>query len=400
MFGDWEQRKLVELSESFEYGLNASAIAYDGENKYLRITDIDDASRKLIQNKLTSPEYDLKKADNYLLQHGDILFTRTGASVGKTYRYDEKDGKVYYAGFLIRARIKSTYNPEFIFQNTLTSKFKNFIRITSQRSGQPGINANEYGSFEIFIPNKEEQSRVASLFKHLDDTIALHQEKLEKLKQLKRAYLQVIFPQKGERTPRLRFADFSSDWEQRELSEIVERITRKNKNLESTLPLTISAQDGLINQNDFFNKQVASRDVSNYYLVKKGDFAYNKSYSNGYPWGAVKRLDSYSMGVLSTLYIVFIPTRVNSDFLVSYYDTTSWHKEVSKHAAEGARNHGLLNITASDFFKTKLSIPSSVDEQEKIGNFFRQFDDSIALQNAKVMKLKKLKEVYLKKVFI
>ena len=177
---------------------------------------------------------------------------------------------------------------------------------------------------------------------------------------------------------------FVLPWEQRKLSNISERVTRKNKNNESTLPLTISAQDGLVDQNDFFNKQVASRDVTGYFLVKNGEFAYNKSYSNGYPWGAIKRLDKYDMGVLSTLYIVFRPTDINSQFLVSYYNTTRWYREVSKNAAEGARNHGLLNIAPTDFFNTLLIVPKLVDEQEKIGAFFKQLDNTIVQVKRKV----------------
>ena len=135
----WEQRKLGEICTSFEYGLNAAAKDYDGENKYIRITDIDDETRAFHQSDITTPDFPLETADNYLLREGDIVFARTGASVGKSYIYREKDGKVYYAGFLIRARIKSDYNAEFVFQNTLTTEYEKYIRITSQRSGQPGI---------------------------------------------------------------------------------------------------------------------------------------------------------------------------------------------------------------------------------------------------------------------
>ncbi|EOH73427.1 restriction endonuclease subunit S [Enterococcus malodoratus] len=165
------------------------------------------------------------------------------------------------------------------------------------------------------------------------------------------------------------------------------------------MPLTISAQEGLIDQNDFFNKTVASRDVSGYYLVKKGEFAYNKSYSNGYPWGAIKRLNNYDMGVLSTLYIVFESTDIDTDFLEKYYDTTYWHKEVSKHAAEGARNHGLLNIAASNFLETDLVIPQSIMEQNKIGTFFKQLDNIIALQHKKLEQLKRIKKAFLQQLF-
>ena len=171
-------------------------------------------------------------------------------------------------------------------------------------------------------------------------------------------------------------------WEQRKLSDMVERVTRKNENLESELPLTISAQYGLIDQNEFFDKRIASRDVSGYYLLKKGEFAYNKSTSSDAPWGAVKRLDRYEMGVLSTLYIVFAlkeDGNIDSDFLVSYYDTDCWHKGVQAIAAEGARNHGLLNITPADYFETVLTVPSDVKEQHQIGTFFAKLDSLITL---------------------
>ncbi|PRO86786.1 restriction endonuclease subunit S [Lactiplantibacillus pentosus] len=166
-------------------------------------------------------------------------------------------------------------------------------------------------------------------------------------------------------------------WEQRKLSDVVKRITRKNKKLESTLPLTISAQYGLVDQHTFFDKQVASRDVSGYYLIKKGEFAYNKSYSNGYPVGTIKRLEKYSEGVLSTLYILFKPVQVDSQFLVTYFEGNMWYTEIMKRATEGARNHGLLNIAPKDFFEMNLFIPT-IDEQVKVGIIIQVVDDLIA----------------------
>lgn len=171
-------------------------------------------------------------------------------------------------------------------------------------------------------------------------------------------------------------------WKQRELGEIVERVTRKNLDFESELPLTISAQHGLINQNEYFDKRIASANISGYYLIKNGEFAYNKSTSNDAPWGAIRRLDRYQNGVLSTLYIVFriiSEAKVNSNFLVSYFEGDGWHKEVQAVAAEGARNHGLLNITPGDFFKIKLYIPQTLKEQKLIGELFQMLDDLITL---------------------
>ena len=209
----------------------------------------------------------------------------------------------------------------------------------------------------FFVPTSiDEQALIGRYFRSIDNLITLHQRKLDKMKELKKTFLNLIFSQK------LRFRGFTDSWELRKLGEITEKITRKNQSLESLLPLTISAQHGLIDQNSFFNKQIASKDVSGYYLIKNGEFAYNKSYSNAYPWGAIKRLDLHDKGVLSTLYIVFKPTNVESNFLVSYYSADNWHKEVSIRAAEGARNHGLLNISPQDFFETKLLIPNKYED--------------------------------------
>ena len=170
------------------------------------------------------------------------------------------------------------------------------------------------------------------------------------------------------------------------MGELVDRVVRKNINNESTLPLTISAQYGLVDQITYFNNRVASRDVSNYYLVLNGEFAYNKSTSDGYPFGAVKRLDLYEKGVLSTLYIVFAPKKeqqIDSDYLTVFFDTDRWHKGVAERAAEGARNHGLLNISAEDFFDIDLSVPKDIVEQKQIGAFIRQLDNLITLHQRK-----------------
>ena len=191
--------------------------------------------------------------------------------------------------------------------------------------------------------------------------------------------------------PNLRFPEFGGEWQNVTLSDIVTRVTRKNKNNESRLPLTISAQYGLVDQISFFNKVVASADMSNYYLLKEGEFAYNKSYSSEYPWGAIKRLDRYPQGALSSLYICFgINDNVDSDFLVHYFESSKWHKEVSNIAGEGARNHGLLNIAVGDFFNTAHCIPATIKEQQKIAALLNLITERIATQIKIIEKLESL----------
>ena len=185
-------------------------------------------------------------------------------------------------------------------------------------------------------------------------------------------------------TPQLRFKGFTDTWEQRKLGDIADRVTRKNSNNETNLPLTISAEYGLVDQITYFNNRVASANLSGYYLLYNGEFAYNKSTSTTSPWGAIKRLDKYDKGAVSTLYITFkLKQDISSDFIVTYYETDRWHKEVKLIAAEGARNHGLLNIAPDDFFKTKMTIPGDISEQQKIGQLFASLDSLLTLHQRK-----------------
>lgn len=199
--------------------------------------------------------------------------------------------------------------------------------------------------------------------------------------------------------PTLRFADYTDEWHKYALSDFVTRITRRNKNNESSLPLTISAQYGLVDQITFFNKTVASVDLSGYYLLYNGDFAYNKSYSNDYAWGAVKRLDKYEKGCLSSLYFVFRPTdKVDSDYLTHYFETNKWHKGISDIAGEGARNHGLLNMAVDDYFATKHYLPS-LSEQKKIACFLNLITKRIEIQNKIISKYETLIKGIRRRVF-
>ena len=190
----WEQRKLDECMDSFEYGLNAAAKEYDGMHKYIRITDIDDETHNFIQSNLTSPDIDFNSdVSDYKLNINDIVFARTGASVGKTYLYNPSDGDLYYAGFLIRGKVNEACDAGFIYQNTLTRDYDSFIRITSQRSGQPGVNSKEYATFRLNISCKDEQEKISEFLNRLDKLFTLHQRKLERLQEVKKDLLQKMF---------------------------------------------------------------------------------------------------------------------------------------------------------------------------------------------------------------
>lgn len=201
-------------------------------------------------------------------------------------------------------------------------------------------------------------------------------------------------------TPKLRFPEFSGEWEEKKLSDFMTRLTRKNSNNESSRTLTISSVDGLIDQGEFFKKQIASKDTSGYYLLKNGDFAYNKSYSVGYDYGSIKRLDRYEDGVVSTLYICMTLTSdTNSDYLTHYFDSMKWNKSVSGISAEGARNHGLLNIPTESFFQTKHFLAPTLAEQQKIADFLSNVDSIITAETKILNTLQKKKKALMQKLF-
>ena len=202
-----------------------------------------------------------------------------------------------------------------------------------------------------------------------------------------------------EKRPKLRFPGFDEPWRAERLSDFADRVTRKNSKNETDLPLTISSKDGLVDQVSYFNKTVASKDMSGYYLLKNGEFAYNKSYSVGYDFGSIKRLDRYPMGALSTLYICFALKRHESDFIKAYFDSLKWYREIYMISAEGARNHGLLNVPTEEFFDTKHYLPENTDEQRKIADFLIALDRRIETQQSLVDNLKKYKRGVIQRVF-
>jgi len=394
---DWEQRKLSELLEKYEDPVETP---HDG---YERVGIRSHAKGTF--HSFVEPGKELDTAKMYRVAADKFILNITFAWEHAVAITDNND-----AGKLVSHRFPQfSFNPKlkphFFKYLMLDKKFREHLELSSP--GGAGRNRvlkiSDMLKYEIKLPSIEEQIKIGEYFDSLDHLITLHQRKCEQTKKLKKYMLQKMFPQNGAKVPEIRFDGFTYDWEQRKLGDLVDRVTRKNQDLVSELPLTISAQYGLIDQNEFFDKRVASKDVSGYYLIENGEFAYNKSTSTDAPWGAIKRLDRYENGVLSTLYIVFgikENNPVDSDFLVSYYSTNLWHKGIHEIAAEGARNHGLLNIAPADFFETRLMIPQDIEEQKKIGKYFIELEALITLHQRKCDELKKMKKYMLQNMFI
>lgn len=268
-----------------------------------------------------------------------------------------------------------------------------------ESTGLPSLSKSNINNIRIFNAGIHEQEKIGNLFKKLDDLIEIQEGKVSKMEDFKKSMLQKMFPKKDELVPEFRFDGFDGEWESTKLSYISNRVTRRNLENQSKLPLTISSEFGLVNQLDYYNNRVASKDISNYYLIINGEFAYNKSTSLGAPYGAIKRLDNYENGALSTLYIVFKIVENNLDFIKYYFETSLWHKEIYKVSQEGARNHGLLNIATNDFFSMRIKLPP-LAEQEKIGQFFKNLDAQIDTEKKLLDSYKDMKKSLLQKMFV
>ena len=400
---DWEQRKLSDFAiKAVDNRGKTPPLSEEGTHPLIEVAALGNGHPDYSKVEKYLDDYSFRHNLRDYIKEGDILFSTVG-SIGLVSLMDSHENAAI-AQNIVAFRAKQGYLPKFLYSLFSTAENQERANRIVMGAVQPSIKVSQLVDVEYYVTNNiKEQRMLGEMFYNLDNLITLHQRKCDNLKIIKKSMLDNLFPKIGEKVPKWRFKGFNNDWEQRELSNVAERITRKNQDLECTLPLTISAQYGLIDQNEFFDKRIASKDVRGYYLIRKGEFAYNKSISADAPWGAIKRLDRYESGVLSTLYIVFRildEKQVDSDYLVTYYETDLWHKDVKVIAAEGARNHGLLNIAAADFFKTTLICPQDIEEQQLIGCYFKSLDHLITLHQSEVERLKKAKQFFLDKMFI
>lgn len=256
-------------------------------------------------------------------------------------------------------------------------------------------------AIKTYNPCLQEQQKIVKLLSMLDERIEVQNKIIEDLKKLKSAIAETLFCTPKESMPAKRVSPYNKEWKLIKLSDICQRVQTKNTGNQCRQVLTIAAQHGLVNQEDFFNKTVASENLEGYYLLQKGDFAYNKSYSGGYTWGAIKRLEWYDKGVLSPLYICFRPdsSKVNADFLAHYFESKKWHKGIADIAGEGARNHGLLNISVIDFFNTIHRIPD-LDEQKDIARILNSLSSKLSCEQRVIQNLTMQRSYLLHKMFI
>ena len=373
---EWEVKKLKSQIDIDKENLNTS---FNEEYiNYVSLSDIENG-------RIYPTRIEFKNAPSRarrITKKGDVLLATVRPNL-KNFGFVDQDNVIASTGFAVLSekRMDMRYLYNFLYSEVAEKQFY----AQTVGSNYPALNSSDVKNLKLPIPPLPEQQAIANCLTTWDSGI----EKLTQLIAAKREQKKGLMQQLL--TGKKRLDGFVGEWKEVKLNEIAKRVTRKNKELNDTV-ITISAQRGLVLQEDFFNKRVASATLSNYYLLHKGEFAYNKSYSKGYPMGAFKRLDDFEKAVVTTLYICFkIKDNVNSDFLMNFFEAGLMVNNLMRIAQEGGRAHGLLNIGLADFFNLKLNIPS-FEEQTAIAHILTTADQEISLLEAKLAAMKEEKK--------
>ena len=389
--GEWESVRLGDVCKFFSGGTPSSTNKdfYGGDIPFIRSGEIHSSSTELYIS-----EAGLNSSSAKIIEQGDLLLALYGATSGDI-AISKIKGAINQAILCIRT------NHDNFFLKSCWEKHCRKLLQTYLQGGQGNLSADIVKSIKMSFPSCLEQKKISGLLALIEERIETQKKIIEDLKKLKEAIAEKLFCAPEEESPELRIVNSSDRWISYRLKDVCQRVSERNSQGLSSLVLTIAAQYGLVSQTDFFNKSVASENLSNYYLIQKGDFAYNKSYSGEYVWGAVKRLELYEKGVLSPLYICFRPNPliVNSDFLSHYFETHKWHNGIAQIAGEGARNHGLLNVSISDYFATLHRLPG-LAEQKKIASYLNLLSDKISLANKELKCYSSQKQYLLARMFI
>ena len=377
---EWEVKKIGDFGKVVTGSTPPTNNLDNYGSSYKFVGPVDISEKKYIgktEKSLSKKGFSLSRC----MPKGSVLFTCIGSTIGKCAIADED----LTSNQQINAVICNTeHNYDYLYYEL--SHRSNRIRQIAAEQAVPIINKSTFENFKIICPPLSEQVKIANVISLWDIAIEKQSELIEKLTLRKRALMQQLL------TGKKRLPGFNGEWKRIKLGNIAERVTRKNEDDNKNV-VTISAQRGFVVQTDFFNKSVASETLDNYFLVHKDEFCYNKSYSNGYPMGAIKRLKSFDEAVVTTLYICFRlkdKASANIDFFEQYCESGIFNKELVKVANEGGRAHGLLNVTPSDFFNMHMSIPN-IDEQNTIASVLVNADKEIQLANEKLANLQSQK---------
>lgn len=378
---EWKKSNLGNISSNEMYGMNSAAKDYDGFNKYIRITDISETSNKFIPNPLTSPDGDLE--DKYKLKKGDIVFARTGASTGKTYLYDDNDRNLYFAGFLIKFHIDNA-DPKFIFYNTLKEEYLNWVSVMSVRSGQPGINSNEYKKLPIILPSLDEQNKISNFLTSIDKKIDLLERKHQFYQEFKKFLMQQIFTQK------LRFDD-NCQYKTKQVKDFlieskIEGIDDINKRLTVKLNLKgITVRE---------SKTIEIEGATKQFIRKTGQFIYGKQNLHKGAFGIIpKELDGYLTS--SDIPSFDFKGGIKPKWFYYYFARKSFYEKL-ENLSTGT---GSKRISPKEFLNIKIIVPE-FKEQHKIVCLLEKFDEKINGISNQIVQMNMFKKSLLQQMFV
>ncbi len=381
--GEWEKCKFGDIATGFDYGMNAAAKPFDGENKYIRITDIDEASSTYNDTDIVSPDGTL--TDNYVVNDRDILLARTGASTGKSYLYRKSDGKLYYAGFLIRANV-TEHNPYFVFSQLHTHRYWRWVSIMSARSGQPGINSQEYSSFPIFTTSLQEENKISTLLSLLDERIATQNKIIEKLQSLIKGLVDELMGVllKGKLYP---FSSFyiKAGEGGTPTTSVVEYYT------EGTIPF-IKIEDlscKYLTKNKDFITELGMQKSSAWLIPSKSVI-----YSNGATIGAIS-INEYPVCTKQGILGIVPNTNINVEYLYLLMSSSYFSKEISRIITEGTMKTAYLR----DINHIKCPLPSMA-QQKNITNLTSSIEEKLSIEQELLRFLNLQKQYLLRMMFI
>ncbi|EJI7806128.1 restriction endonuclease subunit S [Listeria monocytogenes] len=390
-FRAWEQRKLGDLVVDY---VEKTSV----QNQFPMLTSSQQKGIVLQEDYFANRQVTTENNIGYfVLPRGYFTFrSRSDNDVFVFNRNDIIDRGIisyFYPVFTLKSADSD------FFLRRINNGIQRQLSIQAEGTGQHVLSLKKFKNIVAMFPSEGEQKKIGSFFKQLDDTIALHQRKLDTLKQMKKGLLQQMFPKSEEDVPKIRFADFDEEWYQRKLGEISDKVIEKNKESTYFETLTNSAEYGIISQREFFNKDISNeKNLNGYYIVRENDFVYNPRISNYAPVGPIKRNKLGRIGIVSPLYYVFRTFDTNQSFLEYYFDGTVWHNFMLLNGDSGARAD---RFAIKDSVLKEMPIPySTLYEQEKIIFFLDEITIIINLHQNKLKKLSSLKKAYLQNMFI
>ena len=397
--GDWEQRKLGEIGKTFS-GLSGKTKEDFGSGDARYITYMNVFLNPLA-NKNGTEKTGIDKKQNQVMR-GDVLFTtssETPEEVGMSSVWLHDEPNIYLNSFCFGFRADLVFDYSYFAFFLRSQEFRRKMELLAQGISRYNISKNRVMDIRISLPSLLEQTRIGNFFRNLDSLITQHQQELEKLKIMKKAMLEKMFPKAGAAVPEIRFAGFTGDWERRKLSDISNKVVEKNVNLQIIETFTNSAEFGVISQRDYFDHEISNiKNLNGYYVVRVEDFVYNPRISILAPVGPINRNRLGRNGVMSPLYTVFRTHDIDNSFLEQYFKSNYWHYFMKVNGDSGARSDR-FSIKDNVFIEMPIPYPE-LNEQLKIGKYLNNLDTLITQHQRKRDKLVLIKKAMLGKMFV